>query len=110
MKNALKLYDKRNDIINAFANKNIFLFAKDQKDYFLRLEPKFEESIPEKTKLKRQKKSDDKQPSDATDMPDLESEESGERKRQQRTRFKNTNTKSNAQQITNFFSTIKSRK
>ena len=78
-------------------NKNIFSgdVEKDIHYTTIRLEPKFEESIPEKTKLKRQKKSDDKQP-DATDMPDLESEESGERKRKQRTRFKNTNTKSNA--------------
>ena len=48
-----------------------------------RLKPKFEKSVTERTKLKRTKKSDHKQP-DTTDMPDLESEESAERKRKHR--------------------------
>ena len=42
--------------------------------------PKFEESIAERTKLRKQKL--DKEP-DATDMPELESEESAEQNRNQ---------------------------
>ena len=42
--------------------------------------PKFEESIAERTKLRKQKS--DKQP-DTTDMPELESEESAEQTRNQ---------------------------
>ena len=52
----------------------------------------------------------DEQP-DTTDMPKLESEESAvEKKKSTRKRTKNTNTRSNAQQITNYISAIKCRK
>ena len=45
--------------------------------------PKFEESVAERTKMRRQKKSDDEQPG-TTDIPDLESEESAEQGRKQK--------------------------
>ena len=45
-----------------------------------------------------------------TDKPDLENEESAEQKKSIRTRLKSFNTKPNGQWITNFFSSIKSRK
>ena len=57
---------------------------------------------------KTDKEADDKQP-DITDIPDLESEESVDQRRNQiKISIKNTNTESNAQQITFNFSTIKS--
>ena len=47
---------------------------------------------------------------DTTDMPDLESEESASQNRKRRTRIKNVNSTTNAYYITNFFSSIRSRK
>ena len=45
-----------------------------------RLEPQFEESITERTKIRRQKKSDDRH-LETKNIPDLESEESPEQRR-----------------------------
>ena len=52
-----------------------------------------------KEKSDREKQESDEKP-DTTDMPELEGEQSGQ----------GSNTRSNAQQITNYFSSIKSRK
>ena len=62
-----------------------------------------------KGKSDTERKESDEQP-DTTDMSELESEKSAEEKKSTRKRTKNTNTRSNAQQITNYFSSIKSRK
>ena len=59
------MYDKRTDIINAFVNEDIFfkkLEAKlfdDSKNLDPRPQPLFEEGIPERVKLIRQKESDE---------------------------------------------------
>ena len=57
-KNAIKLYDKRTDIINAFANKDNFPKNLKLDDYLfddLKSKPKFGESIAERIKKGRQK-------------------------------------------------------
>ena len=49
VKNTLKLYDKRNDIINAFTNK--YIFSRDAEDLYYGpkiSEPKFEKSMETK--------------------------------------------------------------
>ena len=63
LRNALKLYDKRTDIINAFVIRFIFsgnpevdTFGESEK---LESESPFEESKSERTKLRRQKKYDE---------------------------------------------------
>ena len=60
-KNALKLYNKRTDIINAFVNGDI-LFGNLETDACLledlESEPNFEKSTAENLKMRRQKKSD----------------------------------------------------
>ena len=50
VKNTLKLYDKRNDIINAFANKYIFSRGTEEDVYYgpKISEPKFEKSMETK--------------------------------------------------------------
>ena len=63
LKNTINLYHNRTDIINAFVNKN-FLSGNLEADLFdeskdSEPEPPFAESISEKTKMKRQKKSDE---------------------------------------------------
>ena len=61
-KNALKLHDKRTDIINAFKNKDNLSGNLEADVYDIREglepEPLFEETISERTKVRRQKKSD----------------------------------------------------
>ena len=64
-------------IINLFEDRYIKLLLE------LEFNPKFEQSIAERTKMKRQKKSHDEQPG-TTDMPDLESEKSAEQRRKQK--------------------------
>ena len=81
----MRLYDKRTDIINAFVNKDISFenLEPDVLSDYLEYEPEFEESVVERTKMRRQKIPDDEQP-DTTDMPDLESEKSVEQRRKQK--------------------------
>ena len=53
----MRLYDKRTDIINAFVNNHIYP-AEVEKDVHYgseKSEPKFEESVAERTKMRRQK-------------------------------------------------------
>ena len=58
IKKAVKLYDKRAIIINAFANSHVYHGDVEKDVYYLpeKSEPKFEESIVERTKLRRQKR------------------------------------------------------
>ena len=51
--NALKLFNKRSDIIDAFVNKNI-LPGDLEKDVYQKEEPEYEESIAERLKLRKQ--------------------------------------------------------
>ena len=59
LKNIIKLYDKRNDIINVFVNEDItpknteVNFCDDPKE--LKSEPNFEKGITERTKMRRHK-------------------------------------------------------
>ena len=53
LNNALKLYDRKTTMINAFINKSIYLG--DLEDVYQDKEPKFVESIAERTKMRRQK-------------------------------------------------------
>ena len=87
--NAMNLYNGRNKINKLFESKDITpsMYAYDAKsDGVEESEQKFDESIGERVKLRRQKvdnKTDetgDKQ-LDTTDMPDLETEESAEQRR-----------------------------
>ena len=52
-KNAMRLYDKRTNIINAFVNKDIFFenLVPDDLEY----EPEFKESVAERIKMRGQK-------------------------------------------------------
>ena len=63
IKNALKLYDKRTDIINAFANGDI-LFGNLESDVYLpedlESKPKFKESIAERVKMRSQTEFEEK--------------------------------------------------
>ena len=52
LNNALKLYDRRTTMINAFINKNIY--PGDLEDLYQDKKPMFDESIGERTKFKRQ--------------------------------------------------------
>ena len=87
--NAMNLYNGRNKIIKLFESKDItaFMYAYDAKsDGVEESEQKFDKSIGERVKLRRQK-ADDKTDEtsngqlDTTDMPDLETEESAEQRR-----------------------------
>ena len=70
--NAMKLFNIKNTIVILF--RNGFIRSLDyQNTVKLEQKPEFEESVAERTKIRRQKKSDDKH---TTDMPELESEES----------------------------------
>ena len=51
--NAIRLFDKRGNIIDAFVNKEI-LSGDLEKDVHRKEEPKYEESIAERTKMRRQ--------------------------------------------------------
>ena len=51
--NAIKLYDKRDIIFDAFINKNI-LPGNLKEDVYQNEKPKYEESIAERTKMRRQ--------------------------------------------------------
>ena len=51
--NALRLYDKRGDIIDIFVNKNI-LPGDLEEDVYRKEEPEYEESLAERTKMRRQ--------------------------------------------------------
>ena len=53
LRNAARLFDKRGDIIDAFVNKNI-LPGDLEKDAYQEEEAKYEESIAERTKMRRQ--------------------------------------------------------
>ena len=53
IKNAIKLYDKRDIIINAFINENIQPRNLEE-DVHLQEKPEYEESIAERTKMRRQ--------------------------------------------------------
>ena len=53
IKNAIRLHDTRNIIIDAFANKNI-LPGDLEEDIYSEEKPEYEESIAERTKIKRQ--------------------------------------------------------
>ena len=50
----MKLFDKRGDIIDAFVNKNILLGDLEE-DLYQEEKPEYEESIAERTKMKRKK-------------------------------------------------------
>ena len=87
--NAMNLYNGRNKIIKLFESKDItaFMYAYDAKsDGVEESEQKFDKSIGERVKLRRQK-ADDKTDEmsngqlDTTDMPDLETEEFAEQRR-----------------------------
>ena len=78
--NAMKLFDIKNTIVSLF--RNGFIRSLDyQNTVKLEQKPGFEESVAERTKIRKQKKSDDKH---TTDMPELESEESAEQRRNQK--------------------------
>ena len=92
----MNLYNGRNKIIKLFEDKNILpsnyphTAKSEPKEYDEVQEPeqKFDESIGERVKLRRQKeddKTDERDNNDeqlnTTDMPDLESEESAEQRR-----------------------------
>ena len=53
LNNALKLFDKRGDITDAFVNKNI-LPGNLEEDVYQEEKPEYEESIAERAKMKRQ--------------------------------------------------------
>ena len=93
----MQLYNYRNKIIGLFENENIrpSNYALDAKfepreyDGVEKSEQKFDESIGERVKLRRQKADDKKDGSgdeqlDTIDMPELESEESAAQRRNQR--------------------------
>ena len=76
----MKLFDIKNTIFSLF--RNGFIRSLDYQDTLkLEKEPEFEESVAERTELRRQKKSDDKH---TTDIPELEKEESAEQRRNQK--------------------------
>ena len=107
----IKIYDDKYDIIklknNSVDKKSKLETQNNSLELYKEKEPNFEENIPERTKIRKQKS--EKQP-DATNMPGLESEESAAHSRNQQGKgLKIFNTKPNAQQITNFFSPIKRR-
>ena len=78
--NAMKLFNIKNTIVSLF--RNGFIRSLDyQNTVKLEQKPGFEESVAERTKIRRQKKSDDKH---TTDMPELESEESGAQGKEQK--------------------------
>ena len=78
--NAMKLFDIKSTTVSLFRNGFIRSLYY-QNTVKLEQKPEFEESVAERTKIRRQKKSDDKH---TIDMPDLESEESAaQRKNQQ---------------------------
>ena len=54
VRNALNLYDKRTAIINAFVSKSILPGDVEKDVYYWDKEPIFEESIGERTKMRRQ--------------------------------------------------------
>ena len=77
--NSMKLFDIKNIIVSLF--RNCFFRSLDyQNTVKLEQKPEFQESVAERTKIRRQKKSDDKH---TIDMPDLESEESAAQRRNQ---------------------------
>ena len=97
----MNLYNDRNKIIKLFEDKNIMpsnyaLDPKYEPEEYDRVEKskqKFDESIEERVKLRRQKSDElnkmitdkaDNEQLDTTDLPDLESEESAEQRRNQR--------------------------
>ena len=53
LKNASKLFDKRGDIIDAIVNENI-LPVDLEEDVYQKEEPEYEETIAERTKMRRQ--------------------------------------------------------
>ena len=76
----MKLFDIKNTIFSLL--RNGFIRSLDYQDTLkLEKEPEFEESVAERTELRRQKKSDDKH---TTDIPELEKEESAEQRRNQK--------------------------
>ena len=88
----MNLYNDRNKIIKLFESKDIipFMYAYDAKsDGVEESERKFDKSIGERVKLRRQK-ADDKtdetgdEQLDTTGMPDLETEESAEQRRKRK--------------------------
>ena len=88
----MQLYNYRNKIIRLFESKNIrpSIYALDAEpepeeyDGVEKSEQKFDESIGERVKLRRQKDETGDEQLDTADMPDLESKESGEQRRNQR--------------------------
>ena len=84
--NAMQLYNYRNKIIRLLENKYIRPSVYAHNDGAKKSGQKFDESIGEKVKLRRQKADDKKDETgdeqlDTTDMPELESEKSAEQKR-----------------------------
>ena len=84
----MQLYNVRNKIIKLFEDKDISpsIHACDAKsepkEYEVKeSEQKFEESIGERVKLKRQKADNDEEKPDATNMSELETKESAEQRR-----------------------------
>ena len=86
----MNLYNSRNKITGLFENKFITpsMYAYDAKsDGVEESEQKFDESIGERAKLRRQKvddktdEGDNAEKPDTTDMPELESEESAGQRR-----------------------------
>ena len=76
----MKLFDIENTIVILF--KNGFVRSLDyQNTLKIEQKPEFEESAAEITKIRRQKKSDDKQ---TTDMPKLESDKSAAKGKEQK--------------------------
>ena len=94
----MNLCNGRNKIIKSFEDKNIIRsnyvlhakFEPERYDGVEESEPKFDESIGERVKLRRQEANDeadnDDEQTDTTDMPDLESDESAEQRRSQSTK------------------------
>ena len=79
MLNAIKLFDIKNTIVNLF--RNGFIRSLDyQNTIKLEQKPEFEESVAERTKIRRETKSDDEH---TTDMPELETKESAAQRRNQ---------------------------
>ena len=58
IKKAVKLYDKRAFIVNAFVNNHVYHGDVEKDVYYMpeKSEPKFEESVVERSKLRRQRR------------------------------------------------------
>ena len=78
--NAMKLFDIKNTIVSLFKN-DLIRSLDYQNTVKLEQKTEFEESVAERTKIRRQRKSDDNH---TTDMPELQSEESAAQGKEQK--------------------------